>query len=344
MQSTDWIQRALRQTGWTGGCEIAHDQYRRELRAAVVCSMQTAIALDTVGEALKGRGQKAMRDWCCGTRGEVPPNPNVMMNGKGSVNSLVMVLAYDVLTYARACYAEDLSSFNALFTDRVTLHLEQFKTDKARLRKLRDLSEPDTMVALSICLALAYYTALKTSDENMYLDFSDACLEGFGFDREARLTAVSAGLMVHTLLHDGYFCSNALAKLEAYGIVPDCLIDAFRLLRENALDYVFVRDEYDGGLVAQDAPYSAKVLAEVSYYMTRVSTQYSPPKLDGKPRAQLVHAMCSRFSQPYDIGFVFGAVCTSSEHRSALVMKELREGSVLWDVRMLVDTLVGEVN
>lgn len=278
-------------------------------------SILTAMAMDTVGYALSGHSRDDRIKWCYGDKISYPKHKkDQSLNAKVSPNSRLFTIVLEGIANINPLEIEDIYETVGEIQKNVTS--SKFFT--------RSLVSADGCLAIPVAAAVAYYTALAGLDRTFYLELIRNVFARFHVPSVVAKPSVMFGYVLAGLLVEGFFDLNWMLELKNEGLIPERMSSFMRRLMDGAMDAEFLRGVFDPGYV-EKLNCVERVLAESLYLMTRVSTAYPKAVLNSTPRDQIVEVFTSEASDSADMGFVFGALCTASEHGHPLTTKQLRE-------------------
>lgn len=299
--------------------------YREQwLKKSAVKSILTCLSLDALGSAYSHMPVKTRISWIDGGRAELPRGARRTGTHNTDITTMLLILFYQFR----------LEPSDP--TDKVTSYLRQLlrgyeeavagpRSVNPYVLALRGIY--NTSISLPIGVAIGYYVALN-ADDGETLCMVDYLIRIVKTCIPLNATNVSEvrclAIMLVDLLREGYFGVASVASLYKYNAVPNAMFQFFDLLLENMFNADWLTPHFTHVSLHSRMSYAQRVIAEAMYYMTRVSTNYDLGVLASNPKKQLIDI----FSYPYtvlpDIAFLYGAICTSSEHGYSLVPKPFR--------------------
>lgn len=293
-------------------------------------SLLTSMALDVLGFALSTKTQRDTLSWFVTSKTIYPAHTkSKKLTSRGSYFSDCLVAILQVFSEVNPVECEDLENL----ADDVGLALSRIKTDWGadyyKDHYSAHLMEPETTpISLILGCACAYYCALVGNNLQFLFEAYTEIANIFGFtDREYRC-GMALAIILYRLYYTGWFGHDSMEELLKFDIVRGILHESITKLMQNCLEGAFLARKVDANIV-EGLIYPESVLWQALFYMTRVSTAYPREIVRSLPREQLPEIMVNKITNPTDVAFVFGAICTVSEpNYHPLVNKHLRESSV----------------
>lgn len=249
-------------------------------------SILSAMSLDAVGLALNCLPEQERADWYASGRDYFPEHGGEESFGEVSVNSKLMLTVLSTLVKSDA---------------------------------LPTITEVSSMSGLVVGVSVGYYGALagKTTLESLaYIS------EAHFTDHQEYCAARLVCFLVCSLLYTGYFGYETLEEAHRHRLLAELTPFAWYMLDTHPeLD----RLRHFSPKWLKGCNYSFRLLAYVVFYMLRVDTASLDKDMLALPREQLIEVFSIDGITEYDAGFIFGAICTASEHKHPLVPKSLRE-------------------
>jgi hypothetical protein len=301
------------------------EQFRETwLKKSTIKSLLTALSLDALGSAYEQMPSTERIAWIDGGRVVLPRGAR----RTGTYNTDMVMILLTVFYTHRPEPEEPTAEITSYLRKVLRGYLEAVQAPRSTNAYVLALENVhNTMLGIPIGVVIGYYVALN-SDESQTVAYIDHLLlivkdvvpmSATNVD-EARCVAV----MLTSLLYDGYFGKDTIQQLYRYNAVPSALSMFFDNLLKHIFDADWMSPHFTHISLPSRMSYAQRVIAESVYYMARVSTQYDLDVLASNPKKQLIDI----FNYPYtllpDIAFVYGAICTSSEHGYSLVPKPLR--------------------
>lgn len=294
------------------------------LRNSAEKSLLTALALDALGSAYESFDAKRRTEWLFGGKANLPRGARRI----GSYNTDMLMLILRVLYSAQPMSAADSPELKATLKLALATYTEVVSGARStNPYYLATRHQYNTCVALPVGVAVGYYVALHAYSDDWHtllneiiavvasvMPFNAPLLE------ELRFVAV---LMIR-LLHLGYFGHAQIDEMHKYNAVPNGLRTFFQDLYAHEYDAVWLNRAFVSVSLPHRTTYGQRVIAEATFYLARVATQYEQQVLASNPRQQLASIFTHAYTQLPDIAFMFGAMCTASEHGYALVPKPFR--------------------
>jgi hypothetical protein len=286
------------------------------LKQVVRYSILTSLALDTVGTALgSGYTLKDKQKWYTTARSVFPTNRrDKRLTGTGSYNSRVFTEMWNLLTEFEPTSAEGVLSF----VDTLVAYVES--RPNTFIKRGEDDSNNGYLIPMG--LAIGYYSAVKQLDVSivlMLLDSVFACFDDCLAEVEANTLI---GYWIYRLCHTGYFGYHSIEEATDLNILGK-LRPYIDFLMATHPEVTRLK-KMDSKLLA-DLSYSYKLLGYVVFYMLRVDTACSTGEVKSLPREQLLGILNIDGIKEEDAVFLYGAICTTSEHKHPLIPKPLRE-------------------
>lgn len=284
-------------------------------------SVATALALDHVGHILDSRNatKAQVKKWLLSGREDYPASGKLSVAYNSSMFALIL-----------GTYTGEDSGIDALLTA-----LQHFPST-SKYAEFQDSFPVDTGAILPVAIALGYALALhREFDYATQCMILDSYFDVFQISEAERETGTAIALLIHRLVYGGYFGSEYV-----YSLLEDSVLTH---MEKELLWIIETHPEYDRILefpedLVKNLPYSSRLFFYVVFYMLRVDTACNTGQVKSLPREQLVHLLTLDGILKADAGFLYGAVCTVSEHKHPLVPKPLREAAPLLGV---VHTSIG---
>jgi hypothetical protein len=304
---------------------------RETIKSVVRHSALTALALDAVGDVFVDYTPKDRAAWYKGDRLTFPEN----YNGSSSFNSEFLAI---VLLSLFETNAKSLKDFPRASSELIKV-LDSYGKRKATfvqkmLNKYYAYCNNTGMrdgLLIPVAVAIAYYSAVNELPSTSFFSLCEALFSLFLVEQEEYEAALFLSFILYRLVNTGYFGYESLEETETFCLATGEFSVLIAYFMENHLDAEFLT-KFDDEWIA-DFSYSQCVVVYVVFYMLRVATAYPKEILKSLPREQIpeIFTSCNGVLES-DMGFVFGAVCTASEHKHPLVPKPLRESVYFRDV------------
>jgi hypothetical protein len=294
--------------------------HRNTRKSIIRYSILTAFALDTAGYAFEyGYTHDEIDEWCSGDRLEYPLHKQLNLAGTPSFNSdLFSVLLFCLMENGpKSTVGVDkfIEDFNRVAAPFLEVHPECPYS-----KYLRGQTATGLLIPLST--AIGYYCALEGFTVPEYSDFVIEVLSAFDVKEEVD-AAIVFSYFIYRLVLSGYFGYSIMKEAHLLRLYDKRFLPAIEKMMENNLDPVFLTT-FDYMWFENDS-YFFNALIYVVYIMLRIDTAYPKEVLKSLPRDQLTDVFNVEQIKKQDIGFIYGAMCTSSEHKHPLVPKPLRE-------------------
>lgn len=293
------------------------------LKAVIRHSILTALALDAVGHSFStGHSLEEKSKWCLGDRTILPRNKRDRAStGKGGPNTELFCLVFMSLAESNPIDPHDIDDYlNDLYTI-----LERYETladaKSPYMRMLRGKQADGLLIPVAI--AIGYYTAINSLPLIVFFNFCERIFKVFRAKDSEYDAALLLAFFIHRLSHAGYFGYYILDEANDYGLLAGKFGNGIKEMMEHNLDHEYLsqfRPE-----LAKGCTYTQIAMLNVVLLMLRVDTAYPKELLCSLPREQIPLVFNTNGIEEADMGFIFGSVCTASEHKHPLVPKPLRE-------------------
>lgn len=295
-------------------------------------SMLTALAMDSLGTIFEDYSPDARIRWLQGDRNSYPKTKKPR---KASFNTDFMVLMLAVMTQVMPTTVDDMEDYQTEFQVALNQYYYAVASPRSDNRYVRVLrGDTNTGLSIPVGMFVGMYSAVVFADRSFLYALVDATCKTLCLKSRDRDDVKFYAFLCYRLAIDGYFGHSYFKELMAHKVVPSFIYKVFKNMMASHIDVDYLSEPY---IVHQPSccfSVAESVITESMFYMSRVDASFNRDILPSGPKDQLAEVFTSETSGLADIGFVYGGICTLSEHNYSLITKPLRENV---GVRKVVD-------
>lgn len=289
---------------------------KKTRRAIVRHSILTGIALDTVGYAFESGYSKLDKlQWYDSSRLEFPKHRKGK-DGVPSFNSDYLAFLLLNLCEESPIDKDDLGDFIADYPTLQSRFVEQCSRHKNAFDK-------EYSHVMSLALSLGYYAGAMDIEHTVLLMWADRFLSRLQLDPINYHTGLILAYTTFRLCSTGYFGYASLKELKDHQLLHGEIGIVLRHFMEEHPSPKFLQN-LDMTLF-EPLSYFEQLLCGIMYVLLRIDSAYPKDILKSLPRDQIGDVFSFQGLKETDAGFLFGCLCTISEHKHPLVPKPLRE-------------------